>query len=60
MNMESPVWPWRITSTPFLTGTGRIWRASARRMLSDSVKRIATRSRVANRALSSSGAGPWD
>ncbi len=60
MNIESPWSPWWMTSTPLRTGTGRIWRDSARRMLSDRVKRIATRSRVAKRALSSSEPAPWD
>src|SRR5207237_10439179 len=55
MNMVSPGSPWCTITDPLAAEAGARRRAMAWRMLSGSVKKIATRSRIWNRLRSSSG-----
>src|SRR5260370_29092378 len=55
MNVGPPGWPWGTMPEPFAAEAGARRRAMAWRMLSGSVKKIATRSRIWNRLRSSSG-----
>ncbi len=57
-NMVSPGSPWWTMTEPLVAEAGASRRARACRMLSGSVKKMATRSRIWNRFLSSSELPP--